>query len=190
MPFEPLFINPQKVTLAFKSTVAMDDRFRFAHANGLVLGGDWDLNVRPNEDAWKYRAVVAHFRGGTPWQETEAIRRTMDLIAERGSYEKMRTVEDVIARYERLDRVYDEICEARYFKTRKELGLTWWSERGGIYGHINRQGEFLRFHDGNHRFAIAQCAGLTEIPVQVGIIHRDAVKAGVIRQMRKRSMEG
>lgn len=186
IPHEPLFLNPQVVRFAF-SVKGPSDPFFMSHlASGSVLEGDWDRNVIPVGEQWKYRAVVRRFRDGMSWEETGIIDHMMRLVEKHNGFDELHSRRDVEARYESVDRLYDDVCATGRMKTRKELGATWWSERGGIYGHLDRNGEFLRFRNGNHRFGIAVCAGLETIPVDVGLVHPDAIVNGVIPKMRER----
>jgi len=186
LPHEPLFINPQDVRFGFDVNGHSDPYFGSHMASGSIHAGDWDSKVLPVENQWKYQAVVRRFRHGITWEETGIIDRMMKLIEQNQGFDELYTLADVTARYSDVDRLYDEVTATGHLKTRREMGVTWWSERGGIYGHLNRNGEFLRFRNGNHRFAIAVCAGLKVIPVDVGLVHPGAIEKGVIPQMRKR----
>lgn len=49
-------------------------------------------------------------------------------------------------------------------------------ESGGVYVHINRNGEAIFGGGGIHRFAIARILSLDTIPAQLGVVHEEALK--------------
>jgi hypothetical protein len=92
---------------------------------------------------------------------------------------------DVIARYQAIDRLYDDMATRDRMKLRKELPEFYRRESGGILGHVNRHGEIIRFVNGNHRFIIARILKYREVPIQVGVVHQAAVTNGVFAGLRR-----
>lgn len=182
---ETLYVNPELVTLNFKSPHAEGSMFDRQSSSGTVLAGDWDRDAFNVTSWWKFKACVAHFQEGVPWSETPVYDRYLAQIAKYGVYDGCQNLSDVKARYSKIDRLYDQIARDGALREQKHLPSFTRGEFCGIFGHIDRHGAFMRFGEGNHRFAIARCLGLKKIPVHVGNIHQDAIRNGVIPQMRE-----
>ena len=90
---------------------------------------------------------------------------------------------------ESIDRLYDSIAKDMRVTPVTELDSYRHRGYGGIFGHIDRHGDFIRTHDGNHRFAIARCLGLKLVPVHVGLVHPIAVRDGLIPFLRQQSLQ-
>ena len=58
-------------------------------------------------------------------------------------------------------------------------------EHGGVLIHISRDGTPLRYGGGAHRFAIAYILDIEKAPAQLGVIHLDAAKSGVMKELRR-----
>ena len=94
--------------------------------------------------------------------------------------------DDILNRYESLDRVFEETRRRGRLLSKAELPDFFRREHGGILIHIDRNGAPLRAASGGiHRLAIAQILELPEIPVQIGAVHRDAVKKGLYAPLRR-----
>ena len=158
-------------------------RFKLRHS-GLVVGGDWDKSRKPLDETRATRVIHDHFVRGMSWAETGILDYHLAIIAEKGVSEGMRTPQDVSARYEALDRVYEEASRTGRLRPRSELPGHFRREHGGIFVHIARDGEPLRAGGGRHRFAIARLLRLRSVPAQLGVIHPDAVRAGHLERLR------
>ena len=146
--------------------------------SGRVRGGDWDLQVRPVADVEKIAFGLRHWRDGVPWEETGAYEHMMRLIAERGRpVDRCSTLEDVIARYERLDAIYDEVLREGRLKPRAELSHGAFRERKGILIHVSRHSTPIFGGSSNNRFAMALALGLPAMPAQLGVVHAQAVRS-------------
>ncbi len=187
---QTLFVNPQDILWQFDEVQAQAARCPDSYMtcgrsspfySGTVLGGAWDQYRKPVLSGVQYDACYNHFINGQSWEET-GIYDVMDrYIAEQGVVDKCRNRQDVIARYSRLDRLYETVEKEGRLRTRRELRRAFSKrERGGIYCHIGHDGQFLRYRAGYHRFAIARLLKLPEIPVHVGVVHLDAVTRGVV----------
>jgi len=140
--------------------------------SGTIIDGDWDLAVRRFDVSAKYRACHAHFVGGKSWAETGIIERLEKLIRERGHFDQCYSTSDLIARYERLDRLWEIINQTKTLPKTSQTPLKF------IMAHVTRDAKLLFGNQGYHRLAMAQLAGLPTIPVVLGITHRDAVLSG------------
>lgn len=158
--------------------------FRRRHS-GMVRGGDWDLSRAPLPETRAARVIHDHFVRGMSWAETGIVDYHLEKIAEKGISEGARTLEEIMARYEDLDRVYEEAQRTGRLRPRSELPGHLRREYDGIYVHIARDGEVLRSGGGRNRFAIARVLKLPKIPAQLGIIHPEAVRAGVLTRLRQ-----
>ncbi len=163
-------------------------RFRRRHS-GMVAGGDWDLSRKPLGDHLKLDSIRAHFDEGVPWKDTKLFDWMLSQIAEKGQIDTCRSREDLIARYDRLDRIYDEAKRTGTLKPHGSVNDTR-GEHGGILVHIARDGTPLRDGGGMHRFAIALVLGLEKIPAQLGVIHRQAVTPDILQNLRNGPASG
>ncbi|OSQ51684.1 hypothetical protein [Marivita geojedonensis] len=157
-------------------------RYRRRHS-GLVAGGDWDQSRKPFGSQIKLDSIRDHFERGVPWQQTDLFDWMLRQIDEKGRIDGCHTREDLIARYERLDRIYEEAQRTGTLRPHGSVNQTR-GEQGGILVHIARDGTPLRDGGGMHRFAIAYILDLKKVPAQLGVIHADAVKAGLMHELR------
>lgn len=157
-------------------------------SSGLAIGGDWDLAVQPVETIQKVRYCLKHWRDGVPWDQTGAYEHVLNIIAERGrSFDGCLTKDDVVRRYERLDRIFEQASRERRLRTLDELPGRSLRELGGILIHIGRDCQPLFDRGGTHRFAIARILRLDRFPAQIGAVHTSALstwKAKYTRQPR------
>jgi len=157
-------------------------RFRRRHS-GMVAPGDWDLSTRPFGSHLKLNSIREHFENGVPWQNTNLFDWMLKEIEKHGRIDGCHTREDLIARYERLDRIFEETKRTGQLRPHGSVNKTR-GEHGGILVHITRDGLPLRDGGGMHRFAIAYILDLPKVPAQLGVIHPDAVKSGVLNDLR------
>lgn len=162
---ERVWINPLAV-----GTFVVDRNVNRAQT-GQVVDGDWDRRTAPLSEQVKIRACELHWKDGVPWEETGVYEHMMEIIKERGSADSCRTMADVVARYERLDVMFQQICAEGQLRSRDELQRRGFRARGEIYIHIGRGPQLLFGGGGCHRFAAAQIAGLECIPAQLGAVH-------------------
>jgi hypothetical protein len=180
---ELIWVRTEDVKDWYKSDPANGaPKFRRRHS-GMVAGGDWDFSRRPFGSHLKLNSIRDHFERGVPWPQTKLFECMMQQIAEKGEIDTFRSREDLIARYERLDRIYDEAQRTGTLRPHGSVNETR-GENGGILVHIARDGTPLRDGGGMHRFAIAVVLDLARVPAQLGVIHPQALKAGVLKDLR------
>lgn len=177
---------------------------------GKVLADNWDCETRPlfgtaipalraddtarprtwNDatpeevhavSARKIQAVHRRIREGVSWSEAGAYDCMGHLMEKYGELDGCRTLQDVEARYQRLDSLIAALRDGESFKTREELGGL--REFGGIYIHVGRSGELIFGGGGCHRLAIAQALELRCVPAQVGVVHAEALQNGEFRKL-------
>lgn len=160
--------------------------------SGAVLDGDWDLAAQPLTESPKFRFCVDHWQNGTPWEATGAYEhmwRLVEAAAARGhAPDGCRTMDDIVARYRRLDDLYEAVKAEGRLKTAFELGLSssHRKEPGGILIHLDRHGRPLFGGAGHHRFAIAYVLGHRRAPAQLGITHAAFVASRPLRSASER----
>lgn len=152
--------------------------------SGRVLGGDWDLRRKPLGQDLKFAACHDHFLHGTAWEDTALFHRLSGEIAQGKQPDDCATMDDLRARYARLDALYDEVRRTGRLRRQAELPEFFRREHGGILVHVARDGTLLRSSGGMHRMAIAKLLNLNPIPVQVGVVHINAVRAGLLARLR------
>jgi hypothetical protein len=163
-----IFVNPQTIEFALRSEI---DR---AHT-GRVMDGDWDERIVPLDEVPKVVVCRKRFVGGLSWEEAGAYDLMRQLVRIRPGTDGCYTDADIVRRYENLDALYRDISAEGRLRTRKQLLGSNVRELGGVYVHINRHGQVIFGGGGCHRLAISQLIGLQSIPVQVGVVHRNAI---------------
>lgn len=180
---ELIWIRPRDVTDWYKADPDHGaPRFRRRHS-GMVVGGDWDMSRKPFGSQIKLDSIRDHFERGVPWQQTNLFDWMLKQIDEKGRIDGATSREDLIRRYDQLDRIYDEATRTGTLRPHGSVNPSR-REQGGILVHIARDGTPLRDGGGMHRFAIAYILDLEKIPAQLGVIHADAVTAGLMQVLR------
>ena len=179
---ERIWIDPRQVSRIYTRNPAVTPDFRRRHS-AMVIGGDWDRATEPLETSWKIAGCLAHFRDGTPWEETGIFQRMQAAIRERGQFDSCRTMDDIRARYHGIDRLFHHIRMNGYRdETIRFFGIP--RLPGGVFVHIGRDGAPIFGAIGNHRMAVARALGLQRIPAQLGVVHPDAVTGGALQLHR------
>lgn len=146
--------------------------------SGMVVEGDWDLAVKPVGEVSHIRQCLEHWGDGRSWEEVGAIDHVLELVRKgRGTHGGMSTRADVERRYAGVDQLLQTISVEGVLRTRKEIVGRGFREHGGILIHFGREGQpIYNGWQGCHRLAAAIQCDVTWIPVQVGMVHRQAVK--------------
>lgn len=183
---ECIYVDPNQVLGHYKPDPARGAPKLRRAQSGMVRSGDWDLSHHTVGQSIKYQACLARFRDGVPWKQTGLYEEMLIRIGRDGVADGCRNLDDIERRYAALDALAEETRALGRFKTRAELGQKYFRrEHGGVLVHIGRNGEVIRAGGGQHRFAIAVALELPEMPVQLGVIHRQAVDLGVLRDLRQ-----
>lgn len=146
--------------------------------SGRIAGGDWDQlqNLIQIDTRFKYKACVERWELNKCWEETGIYEFMLDNIQRQGSpFDKCSSLEDIMARYARLDKLFEEVKVTGRFKTQQELAPGCYNEEGGVYVHIGRQNQLIFGGGGIHRLAIAKILRLNSIPAQLGVVHPEAL---------------
>lgn len=148
------------------------------NATGEVMGGDWDVELTDVDRIKKIQICRLHWVDGLSWRDAGAYDNMMDIIAQRGGKQAdgCRTLDDVVARYARLDKIFETVQRERRLRFAHEVDPKVAKEAGGIYIHIDRNGRPVFGLGGAHRLAIARILKLDNFPAQIGVVHPDAVK--------------
>ena len=143
--------------------------------SGKITPRDWAPQYMSLRSFPKIQFCWQHWHDGIPWEETGAYERMMKRIAVKGSMDGCRTFDDVVARYNALDRVYETVKRDGCLRSQKEL-RSQKREDGGILIHIDRFGEPVFGLAGCHRMSMALVLDLAYIPAQIGFVHPDGVQ--------------
>lgn len=152
-------------------------------ASGIVLTEDIPFKESiPVEQVPKVRACIEHWVRGVPWKDTGVFQHMKKRILERGSFDGCSSEDDILARYENLDSLFETI-KSNGTDTLTDLQEKILSEDGGIRIHIGPKGKPYLGLIGCHRFAIALILGLNVIPARIGLIHINAL--GLLPNLKK-----
>lgn len=146
--------------------------------SGTVAGGDWDLAVKPITEVTHIRQCLQRWGEGQTWEQTGAIEHVLALIAAGGgTHSGMRSRADVERRYAAVDRLYEAVRSEGELGTRRQVAGRGFREYGGVLVHFDREARpVYNGWQGCHRLAAAIQCQLEWIPVQVGMVHEDAVR--------------
>jgi hypothetical protein len=165
---EAIHVDPRHIRAVVTSRAQRHLERVTGHQGGVVVGGDWDVDLVNRRDfrtKLVYRSCHAHWVDGVPWEDTELIRIYRERLA-RGECRDFDGIEALMARYARLDRVFQEASERRTLSRRYE---------DLVRISIARDHTLLWGPDGRHRVTIALILGLERIPARVGFIHARAL---------------
>lgn len=93
-------------------------------------------------------------------------------------------MDDIIARYQRVDTLFQQVKEERVLRSRKEVKKNAFREQGGIIIHIGPGGKLFFGQGGHHRFAIAKILNIEYIPAQIGCVHVSAISE--LKKLRRK----
>ncbi len=179
---ERIWINPMQLTRIYTRNPVQTPDYKRRHS-GMVLAGDWDHHTEPLDQSWKIAACLAHFRDGKTWEDTGVYDRMQAMIIERGQFDSCRTMDDIIARYQKIDALYADIQKNGFRdETVRKYGALRLPE--GVYVHLDRTGKPIFGAIGNHRIGIARALGLTRIPAQLGVVHPEALAGNALDRLR------
>lgn len=114
---------------------------------------------------------------GYSWEAAGAYDLTATLIARRGKVDGCASMQDVVRRYEDLDRMFDTMAREQRLRTAAEMRSGRIREEGGVYFHVGRDGTPIFGGGGNHRLAAAIALDIPTIPAQLGVVHPEGLDA-------------
>lgn len=141
-------------------------RFKISPIDDLhgVLGGNWDLERRVAlEDAVKHRAIGQRYSDGAAWEETDLFRH---------SYAARFAAGDGVRGCFTMKALLNQYCTRvdEMFTDMKRRGFD--AQAGPLPTFlIGRGGEVFIGNQGNHRLAMAQVLGLSEIAGRIVCRH-------------------
>lgn len=142
--------------------------------SGKIVGGDWDLRGHPIETSPQFIHCRMRYVDGQPWVMTGAYEYLLGMIEREGrAVDGCLTLDDVIRRYEALDRLYRSVQREGRLRPQHQLPGESFRERNGVFAHLGRDGRPIFGCKGHHRLAIARILRLPIIPAQVGMVHED-----------------
>ncbi|WP_018862247.1 hypothetical protein [Thioalkalivibrio sp. ALJ3] len=156
---------------------ALDRRINLSGAgSGVVLGGGWDQAAKPlREDDRVTIACRKHWLEGYTWDEAGVFDHFAKALEKRGQRDGCRTMADVRARYERLDRLFEQVKAEGLLRPQGEIAPWSFREYDGILVHVDRHGRPIFGRRGCHRLAVARLLEIERIPAQVGVVHEKAL---------------
>ena len=183
--FELLFADPFEIA----SICVSPGRRPFDSPLARWLGiapGEWDLHVAELSGRGKSVALRKRFVEGAAWEETgiyDIIRRA--IARKGGVFDGCRTQADIVARYDRIDRLYAEVREEGRMRTPWEIEPQPKAQRNGIRVRMARDGRLLFAGRGHHRLAVGKALRLRHVPVALEIAHPNAVLSGRLGERRR-----
>ena len=179
-PFAVINIDPTKISHV-TNRGPNPGRFQWQDI-GRVQGGSWDRSDDRVEDLAVVRALRRRFEDGEEWEDIEFIQHVLEQIErENVIWRGCNTKSDVWEACERVDELYENICDQGYLRQRdlieqneispdKYVSDDGFNRYDEVVVDIGRDGQFL-FVDGRHRLAIARILGLDRIPVRISARH-------------------
>lgn len=170
-PWKTIWVNPDQIKWIVSDFPSRKDR-------GKIQDGNWDRKTDSRirfRDSPKYKAVKLRFDYQMSWEETGIYDHLLKRIESEGSVDGCRSKEDLIQRYNEVDKLYSDITQNGY-KSQLELGQAPPDKPaiGEPAVNIGRDGRiFFGGTGGWHRVSIAKIADIESIPVQVLVRHHE-----------------
>jgi hypothetical protein len=175
---ELIYIDPNAVTKIISHTKS--PRIN----TGLVRDGDWDLDASDIASVKKINGVRQRIVGKLDWENTDCWSENLKYLEPGARGDGIRSMRDIAVRYRKLEKFIRQVEKEREaaFRPRSAMRSGNFREAGGVIVNIGRNGELIFGMRGCHRLGIARAFNLAYIPVQLGMVHKDAVTAGVWRK--------
>jgi len=145
--------------------------------SGKVIPSERWLDIKPVGKNNLFDIISWRLQTGS-WTGSGAFERMRRVIARNPGADGCRTEADIIKRYQRLDKLIEEI------RLGGEIRADW---RDGIFVGVSDVGEIVLCRAGFHRLMLARAMGLPYINAHVGFVHRDAVVSGLYDELRRDS---
>lgn len=183
---EKIYVNPFECKEVIDETVIREelDVSSSRMASGKIVETTKPFNETvPIKKAKKINFCIERWEEDLSWKETGAYDYMKKLVNNSSKpVDGCNSMEDIIDRYNKLDRIFNQIKKDEELKSVQELNNFNFREFGGVYVHIGPDGEPYLGMGGLHRFAIALILEIDKIPAQVGVVHKDALD--VIPELR------
>ncbi len=166
-PIAPIHINPNSIKFQLRN----EKRKKKQWLPGDIVGGDWDLDIRPRYDEQDVGSINMRqrFVENMPWEETDRFKYSYPKqLKKKGEIRGCKTLEELVDNYyKKVDSLYADIKQNGFRYNAKKKGERF----EPIYIYIGRDGKLIYSGGGNHRLHIAKVLGLKSIPVFVRVRH-------------------
>ncbi|MEP0548301.1 MAG: hypothetical protein ABJF88_15295 [Rhodothermales bacterium] len=170
---ELIYVNPRECTRFVQWEVG--SKLGLHHSGRVVNDVDWDSITRNVAESGNIIKLKAHWIDGVPWEELSNYQYMLRVAPQRpNGAEGCFTREDVVARYRRLDEMFEEAKRTGRLKTRGEIDPTALREEGGVLMNIGPGGELIFGEAGVHRFTVAWILRIP-LPCVIGAVDRCAL---------------
>ena len=171
---ERLWIDPRDV-IAVDHDRIMELGWGY-YSSGKVIQ-NWPFNDGDYRSIWELPKVsqcIKRFNHNMSWEETGAYDHYRDFRNKKDGIRKY-TDEEILSRHREFDAIYEQVKEEKRLRTISELESNYFREEGGILIHIGPKGELVFSETGSHRLAFALILEIPMIPVQIGVVHKNAI---------------
>lgn len=203
-----LVIRPDAIEYVLLDGVALDGR-RLHTGLWFVGAGDWTPIRWPMTRHQVSREAAELLEQDLRYRDTAVYRSYRQRAETPRPMVRNRVLLDSVAQidayFERFVALFESIRENGVLRRSARVRMmlpggrarSWWTELGeqDIGVAIDATGRLCKLPGGQHRFAIARALGLSEIPVQVRMLHADALQgrsaqglASMIEQGRLREL--
>ncbi len=143
--------------------------------SGKVMEPSWTPEMQPVESVRKVEICLRHWREGMSWEDAGAYENAARKIAEKGNADWCTTLEEVVSRYENLDRVFEVVRAEGRLRATGRVGVRGGRVLDGTLVHIDERGNPIAGGGGWHRLGMALALDLPEFPAQIGMVHPQAI---------------
>lgn len=171
--FEGLLINPRECKLGIHSKYVANVNPNYCSA---LVVNEWPLRgAVPVIDLPRVKFCIRHWEKNETWEEVGAYDRLRKKIFKNAiSDHGIKTEQEIIFRYEKLNKIFEQIKKDGRFRRAGELSNNNFREKGSVLIHLGPNGELFFGLKGNHRFAIAYILNIP-IPAQIGVVHESSL---------------
>lgn len=145
--------------------------------SGRVVASDWDQDIQPLLEIPKVAYAIRKWTTDSTWEEVGAYDYMMRMISKHGRYDGCSTREDVLERYQNLDRIFEMVSERKAISPTTEYLEGGFGEVGGMIFHVDRNGAPLFGLAGHHRLAMALALDIFYVPAVIGVVHPNGLSA-------------
>ena len=164
-----IYVNPQKINhIIDRSRTGFTGR-----DSGRVVDSDWDEHILPLTHNTKLNLILVALQNNRDWLGSGLLEYYLFNYNNGTPVDNIKSKTDFIKRYQAVEELYLHLKYKRDFKSQNQLGA--FREKGGVYVHVDRNGQIIFAGSGCHRFLIAKELGFTSIPAQVGVVHKQGL---------------